>query len=184
MNTPLCDLAFKYGTDKAGSYTRFYDALLRDRRDKVKRVLEIGIGSREAMKHVPGYEPGASLRMWREYFPNAFIVGIDYDPSTLISEDRIKTIVTDQKYVTDLMLTRRRMGDTDFDLVVDDGDHSVESQLSTANMLVPFLAPGGLYIIEDTHHPEELSARLRFEHAVVSYKYTPALTGRLILIRG
>lgn len=181
--TPLCALAFKYGTDKAGSYTALYDTLLRDRRDKVKNVLEIGIGSREAMRHVPGYEPGASLRMWRDYFPNAHIFGIDNDPAVMFHDLGITTVECSQHSAAGLKAVTKLFGSS-FDLIVDDGDHTVEGQLISANTLVPFLAPGGLYVIEDTHKPEELSAQLRFEHAVVSYKYTPALTGRLILIRG
>jgi len=52
--TELCQLATKYGTDKAGWYTPVYDLLLSGRRQQVKNVLEIGIGTVEAMSHVQG----------------------------------------------------------------------------------------------------------------------------------
>jgi len=67
----LSQLSEKYGCDKVSSifhdYTPFYDELLKYR--QVNRVLEIGIGTMNAMKHLKTYEPGASLRMWRDYFP-------------------------------------------------------------------------------------------------------------------
>jgi len=51
--TPLCDIAFKYGTDKCPqlghSYTPFYYDLLKDKRETIKKVLEFGIGGPETM---------------------------------------------------------------------------------------------------------------------------------------
>src|SRR6185369_15852500 len=115
--TPLCELAQKYGTDKYPWYTPFYDLLLRDRRDSVRRVLEIGIGTPEAMSHVPNYKPGASLRMWRDYFPNAAIVGIDIVPSVCFRDVRI---VTGIRIIPEI-----------YDLIVDDGSHEPEDQIDT-----------------------------------------------------
>ncbi len=81
--TDLCHLAEYYGTDKLGVYTPFYDLLFRDRREKVFKVLEIGIGTIKAMAHVKGYKAGASLRMWRDYFINAEILGLDNDNAAI-----------------------------------------------------------------------------------------------------
>lgn len=39
---------------------------------------------------------GASLRVLRDYFPNALIVGADIDKSVLFQEARIKTCYVDQ----------------------------------------------------------------------------------------
>ena len=41
-------------------------------------------------------QPGASLRMWKDYFPNASIFGCDIDRDVLFSEERIKTFHCDQ----------------------------------------------------------------------------------------
>ena len=85
--TRLCELAEKYGSDKTPSifhgYTPFYDELLKDR--DVKRVLEIGIGNVACMNHVKDYKPGASLRMWRDYFPKNFL-RVDNDPGVLFND--------------------------------------------------------------------------------------------------
>ncbi len=39
---------------------------------------------------------GASLRMWRDYFPNAQIVGADIDPKYMFADERISKVVVDQ----------------------------------------------------------------------------------------
>lgn len=149
--TRLCELATKYGTDKAGYYTPFYDLILGGR--DVRKVLEIGIGTPEAMKHVPGYEPGASLRMWAEYFPEAMIYGIDTDRTAVLKAKggQIQCVVADQQKRSELIVVAQKAAwaNGGIDLIVDDGDHSAKSQIFTAVHLMPFLAPGGLYIIED-----------------------------------
>ena len=64
--TTLPELARLHGSDKlAHGFAAFYEQHLRDRRRAVRRVLEIG-----------GLD-GASLLMWRDYFPRAEIHGVD-----------------------------------------------------------------------------------------------------------
>ena len=41
-------------------------------------------------------KPGASLRVWRDYFVNANIFGGDIDEKVLFEEDRIRTFFVDQ----------------------------------------------------------------------------------------
>ena len=47
MTTDLCKLAYKYGTDKCPqlkhSYTPFYYQLLKSKRQKIKKILEMDI---------------------------------------------------------------------------------------------------------------------------------------------
>lgn len=149
--TLLCELATKYGTDKCNwhHYTQHYHEMFKDRRDKVKTVLEIGIGD-SAMKNPSGepYEPGASLRMWRDYFPNAIIFGLDNNMSVLVGEERIVSSYCDQGDTGQLWNIRTKMG-KGFDLIVDDGSHVPEHQSNTARILVPILGPEGIYVIED-----------------------------------
>ena len=70
----LTRLATKHGTDKWGShwYARHYHRHLQHLRSQTFAMLEIGIGGYTHMDH-----GGASLRMWKEYFPHATIVGLD-----------------------------------------------------------------------------------------------------------
>ena len=56
----------------------------------------MGIGSLRAeipsnMLFGGAYQPGASLRGWRDFFPNAQILGLDVDASILFEEERIRT---------------------------------------------------------------------------------------------
>lgn len=147
----LSQLATKYGTDKWNwhHYTPHYHKIFENRRNYVVKVLEIGIGD-SSMKNPSGepYKPGASLRMWEEYFPNALIYGIDNNMSSLIYEGRIWSNYCDQSQEHQLRYLMSMMGG-EFDLIVDDGCHIPEIQVSTAKILVPLLAPNGIYVIED-----------------------------------
>jgi hypothetical protein len=151
MTTELCELAKKHGTDKGEfhRYTPHYHELFKDRRNEVKKVLEIGIGDVPGMSNtVPNYVPGASLRMWAEYFPNAEIYALDNMANLLINEGRIHSFCADQGDERSMRRILPELG-TDFDLIVDDGSHAPEHQVSSAKILIPLLAVHGVYVIED-----------------------------------
>lgn len=161
METPLCGLAFKYRTDKCPqirhSYTPEYYRILKDK--KFKKILELGIGSFVTMRHVDKYQVGASLRMWRDFFPEAHVYGADYDPSTMFEDERITTILCNtlnEKEVKDMI---NRIG-TDIDLVVDDGPHVTNKQIRTAKMILPLLKKDVIYIIEDSQNPDLIKDNL------------------------
>ena len=102
FETPLCEIAYKYGVDRCPqinhSYTPFYYELLKDMRESVKKVVELGVGSRNIMaSSPPQYRAGAGLYMWQEFFPNAQIFGIDIDPDAMMEDERIKTFLLDER---------------------------------------------------------------------------------------
>lgn len=132
----LDQLALKYDTDKGSSshwYTRYYSEIFGPIREQIESFLEIGIGS------------GASLRMWRDYFPNAFIYGIDNNPFGEI-EPRVKTFNLDQ---TDCDTITSNFKDKKLEIIVEDASHHQDKTLITLNCLFPFLQPRGWYVIED-----------------------------------
>ena len=151
--TPLCELAKKHETDKGGrhlrygggdsdtchEYTPVYWDLLGEKREVVRHVLEIGINA------------GCSLRMWKDFFPNADIVGLDNNEYTLFTEDRIQTILADQSSEISLVVAMGHVPLTKpcFDLIVDDGSHEPSHQIVTMRTLLPFLRRDGIYVIED-----------------------------------
>lgn len=149
--TDLCRIAMKYGCDKCPtvaskyngglghSYTPYYHWLFKDKREEVKRVLEIGI------------DTGASLRMWKDYFPYAEIIGVDNNKGTLLFEDRISSHQCDQSSQSELETLRDAVGECD--LIVDDGSHNPQHQILTCNILAAKLAIGGVYVIEDILPP-------------------------------
>lgn len=130
----LHDIGFKYGTDKATyhEYLNFYAKHLPGR-DFNGRLLEIGI------------RDGSSLRMWREYYPNAEIVGIDvvkYDWTI----EGVTMLEMDGTNIVDL----RELGY--FDIIIDDGSHMTHDQQTTFYWLYyNQLNEPGVYILEDLH---------------------------------
>jgi spermidine synthase len=128
-------LALKYGTDKASdfhNYTEFYDKYFNLDRGNIKNVLEIGVFR------------GNSLRMWKDYFFNAIIYGIDIDKNCNFTEERIKILIDDQVNINLLNLLPN-----DFDIIIDDGGHFSSQQIKSFEMLFSKVKSGGVYIVED-----------------------------------
>jgi 8-demethyl-8-alpha-L-rhamnosyltetracenomycin-C 2'-O-methyltransferase len=183
----LCFLAEKYGVDKCPkihhSYTPLYNTLLSPLRETTQYVLEIGIGNIPLMKPIVGndYKPGASLRMWRDYFPKAQIVGCDILPSVLFNdEERIRTFFADQSKkssLVELMDTLTKEEIPYLDIIVDDGSHKEEHMCLSFETLWKYVKPhGGIYIIEDIRANcveifAILAEKLNFTDAELIYKH-------------
>lgn len=137
----LNELATKYKTDKAPDghmYTDRYSLYLEQYRDIEFNLLEIGVFD------------GASVKMWKEYFPKANIVALDIDPRCKeYEEERIDIHIgdqTDKKFLNDVF---NQYGH--FEVILDDGGHSWKQQIVSFETLFPRLTPGGLYFVEDMH---------------------------------
>ena len=150
-------LADKYGADKSPNighaYTPFYYEYLKDKKYSIKKVLEIGIGNRRQIKYIPGAYIGASIRMWRDFFPNAIIYGADILHELLFRDERIETYLCDQRIKQDLENLIGQIGN-DIDLFIDDGSHESEDQLFTCLNVMPMLKRDVIYIIEDVSYPD------------------------------
>lgn len=145
FGSDLKALAVVYGSDKWGShwYAQHYERHFSCLRKQRLNILEIGIG---------GYDDpeagGESLRMWRAYFPNSRIFGIDICDKSAHDERRIKTFCgsqADEKFLSEVV---REIGD--IHLIVDDGSHRNEHVLGTFRFLFPKLNKDGIYVVEDT----------------------------------
>lgn len=146
-STPLCALS---QGDKGNpentarhDYTRLYHALFSPIREKVTTVFELGIFQ------------GNSLRMWRDYFPNAIIYGADIDANYVACAkgERIVTRVcdeTDPGSVIDLLADW-----PEFDIIVDDALHTFTDNLKFFSYAWPRLKKGGVYVIEDVRKDEQ-----------------------------
>jgi hypothetical protein len=147
MINELDELARKYGTDKRTNdpgqriyhdYTIPYYDLFKDKKLEYKNVLEIGV--REGWSHM----------MWRDFFPNATIYGIDNAseclPSIVDEENRIQILICSQD---DKEKIEEAFAGITFDLIIDDGSHMSWHQQKTFSFLFPKLNPGGFYIFED-----------------------------------
>ena len=145
----LTDLTIKYHVDALElGYTQHYEQLLSEVRNDFTKVLEIGV------------ETGRSHRLWLEYFPNARIYGYDifeygYDELQRLQKDnpfldRSIMFKGDQSNVEDLNRFKSEHGDN-FNMIIDDGGHTMEQMQTSLNHLWDSVKPGGIYVIEDLH---------------------------------
>jgi hypothetical protein len=92
--------------------------------------------------------PGASLRAFREYLPNATIFGADIDKRILFQEVRIQTYFVDQTDLDSLEALGKNLPDF-IDLIVDDGLHSPNANLAVLAFGLQRLKNRGWLVIED-----------------------------------
>jgi len=133
-------LGLKYGTDKGTkhNYLKVYYEMFKDRRDEIKKVFEIGSAE------------GAGLLMFRDFFPNATIYGLEIDQERvdkLQGLGRIQVFQGNQGLIEDICWLTAILEDVD--IVIDDGSHSPLDQIFTCYGIMPFLKKGAIYIIED-----------------------------------
>lgn len=149
------ELIEKYGTDKTlSNYNVVYGEIFKKIKFDVTSVLEIGVGTMlpyhstfcGIKNHYPHYSTGNSLRVWRDYFPNAFIHGVDIGEDCLIEEERIKTFIFSSTVHYKCL---ENLFNHKYDIIIDDGDHLALSQLLTFKNLAPLLKENGYYFIED-----------------------------------
>ena len=132
---PLLGLNEIHNASKQGhNYLPLYWRYFRDIQFSTKKVLEIGV------------HKGGSLKLWKDFFPNAQIHGFDIDESCKrFEEDRIKIFIGDQgKH------KHYQQFDNDYDIIIDDGSHIPEHMLLSLNQLYKSnLKNGGIFVIED-----------------------------------
>lgn len=135
----LDELGLHHGTDKASGnhgYLPIYETFFAPMRGREIVLLEIGV------------KAGASLRVWRDYFPKGRIVGVDIrSPVRAIEGGRISIEVADQGNREALAGIAKRHGP--FDIIVEDGSHRWPHQIMAIAELIPALKPGGYFISED-----------------------------------
>lgn len=172
----LCD---KYGSDKgeikttghpywwkSHTYTDFYSQLFDHCRENIKYVFECGLGTNntevKSNMSVTG-KPGASLRVWRDYFTKAKIVGVDIDSGCLFNEDRIETHYMDQ---TNPMCIKNvfKKYKHKFDFIVDDGLHEYDAGRILFENSIDRLSDNGIYIIEDVKQHDVLNYEKYFRN--------------------
>jgi hypothetical protein len=98
-----------------------------------------------------GVSHGGSLQMWKQYFhQQSLIIGVDIDPKCLsLAEPGVEIVIGDQENAKTHAQLREKYGD--FDIVIDDGGHTMHQQIATFQGIYPAVKMGGLYIAEDLH---------------------------------
>lgn len=138
----LDKLALESGTDKSSifhNYTKVYASYFDPIRDLDLKFLEIGICR------------GESVKLWEKYFVNSELHFIDINPDTVVyHSSRSFYHYIDQSNFSALQKFAQNLGYT-FDIIIDDGGHTMEQQIVSFLALFPFVSSGGFYIIEDLH---------------------------------
>lgn len=139
----IYEMASTTDTDKGTvhSYLDVYAALFGPRRYAVRNVLEIGV------------QTAGSIILWERFFPNAEILGMDITLERVrysVDADRTRLVAKDA-YTEEAVA---EISDRRYDVIIDDGPHTLESMLFAAAKLPPLLAEGGIFVIEDVQKPE------------------------------
>lgn len=152
----LEEIAEKYKTDKRfleHNYIPYYEKYFSNIRENKLKILEIGIYRPNPNS---GREVAASLKTWYDYFPNAEIYGVDLTDFSDVENDRIKTIICNQgirensNEYPGLETIIENFGN-EFDIIIDDGGHTMQQQQVTLGYMFKYLKPGGIFVIEDLH---------------------------------
>ena len=131
----LIQIGKKYPTSKnISGFLQIYEKYFTALRNEKINILEIGI------------DKGDSLRLWREYFSNAKICGIDLFNKDIII-DNVDILIGDQSDYSFLKTVVNKYHN--FDIIIDDGSHLSKDIISSFKFLFPFLNNNGLYVVED-----------------------------------
>jgi hypothetical protein len=124
---------------KHSTYFTVYDELFRKYRNKKIIFIEIGVFQ------------GGSLFMWREYFgPQARIIGVDINPGAKKWEkDGFEIFVGNQSDPNFWQKIFDKVGKVD--IILDDGGHTYEQQIITADSVLQNIKDNGMLVVEDTH---------------------------------
>jgi hypothetical protein len=130
----------------------FYNGEFTHRKEEHLWIVEIGV------------ETGDSLELFAGWFPNGKIWGVDVnDRGYWFQHPNINFIHADG-FSND---AADRFADGSLDYVIDDGPHTLESQLKAVSLWMPRLKPGGRLVIEDVQDLE--LARAEFDKLGLPY---------------
>ena len=127
----------KTGKIMSNRYDLYYEKHLGPIRFTPLVLLEVGV------------QRGKSLRMWEEYFPAAQISAIDIDEKCMRHQSERSRVFIGSQTDRDFLLQVVEASGGHFDVIVDDGGHSMDQQLTSFEVLFPLLRHGGIYVIED-----------------------------------
>lgn len=141
-NESLIDLSKIYHTDKHYTHNYFnevYQNLFYPIKNDVKKFVELGV------------HEGGSIKIWREFFKESKIIGLDcsINPNHFNDLERIELESINSGIKDDLINFSNKHND--IDIFMDDGSHIMYDQQITLATIFKSLKSNGLYILEDLH---------------------------------
>jgi hypothetical protein len=130
------EIGLKYECDKVSrhKYHELYPNIFDKFKNEDINLFEIGVCE------------GKSLKVWKEFYPNCNVFGLDIKRE-IFNED-VKIFKGDQSNINDLINVVNQIPKCD--IIIDDGSHVPEHQLKTFYYLFEnLLKDGGTYVIED-----------------------------------
>ena len=129
------------------SYLPLYQKLLQSKKETAKNILEVGIGDF-------GNKNGGSIKLWRDFFTNATIYGLDILPieyvmDEILNDDRIVLFTSTDAYNEDFFITHFLNNNIKCDFMLDDGPHTLESMEQFIKLYSQIMTDDGILIIED-----------------------------------
>ena len=181
----LSELCEKYGSDKGfinfdiynkpykwhpHTYSTYYHSIFNLSRESIKNVFECGLGTNNPnvkSNMTKNGIPGASLRVWRDYFCNAHIFGGDIDKKILFEEEKIKTFYVDQLNTNSIKSMWETIKVENFDIIIDDGLHESEANYNFFKNSFHKLKKNGIFVIEDVSN----NSLLYLQNKLKKYNY-------------
>jgi hypothetical protein len=138
-------------TDKntCHSYINTYEHLFSSKKNDNNNILEIGIGEPKENR-----ENGGSIKLWHDYFQNSTIYGLDIHDISKINDsiknkDRIKLFTSVDAYDTTFIKSTFVDNNIKFDILIDDGPHTLDSMIFFVKHYLPLLNETGILVVED-----------------------------------
>ena len=155
----MIDIISKYninGFDKIGgtdkntehSYIPVYERLLEPYRDKEIKILEIGVAF------------GGSALLWHEYLPLSKLYLVDnidsIHPDIKKQLDPNRCTIYKMDAYTNYAVNTIRNSSKLFNIIIDDGPHTIQSQVLFIKKYFDLLKDGGIMIIEDIQNYSDI----------------------------
>jgi hypothetical protein len=129
-------------------YASSYTKLLRPRLESIQTLVELGVFQ------------GVSMALWCDLLPHANVIGLDIDfdrfwlnRKTLEERGAFTSNAPDlvlfDAFAPVSALLERALDGREIDAFIDDGPHHIDAILATARVVIPLMAAGSLYVVED-----------------------------------
>ncbi len=153
------------GTDKISVHTfdRVYGPVFNRFKNRTGTLLELGARF------------GASAVLWRHLLPNFKLELADIEPENfnpayvpLLTDTRFRHC---DAYTQETVDFYRQLNPEGYDVIIDDGPHTLESQIYSVQNYVDLLKPGGVLVVEDIQSIENVQILISHIQPGHTYEY-------------